>query len=711
MITDSKIGLKISFDYLSGNDILLEFIKYIADRHAVKGFLERKGDRLEIIVSGTLEQIQSFSKDLGEKLPYSIFMSDASTEVIESIPSYGADSFKIKGEINILPQNLSICPECLKELFDKDGRRFYFPFISCNYCGGHYSYLYEYPFVREKTVFKFFQPCEECRNELENSESRRYKYPLISCHNCLTPIYLKKGENERYGFDNEKTAGAINTAVGVIKKGNLIRVYTSNGEKVIGLINEKNVEKIREILDTGRRPLTVLFTHFGALEKYLVLSQNEFKALGSQEKPVVYVKPSDSFADKKLVSEFDFIRAKLPDDPVLLLLSAVLREESIDYLLIEDITGENHKHITEFELNADLPVINRQKDMSLIIIDSYTIIEDGEKGLLPNIIRAKPTGNLSIHGSFAALDLGNGEYLIDRKDKIINQIGDFVDSINNLNYTEEIFEDIDISIRAKRKFEDYQGAVLSVAAENDILDRSFIGVFLSHSSDNNLIAVKSRTKQLSPLIKIKPVRIYDDFYKTVNYMLSEIKKSSEEGSRLIDKFCSRFTQFIPEEPEGEFRYSSNITAVFNAVSILTRIFPYNDLSFYSEPYLFLRERAVNFKGKKGVRIDYLLQEENGEFFLNWTKLVQSVLSYKLADTDDDMIAFSVFEGFADWLISEVSVISSKLKINNIILCGDLFTDPIITGKLISSFSKNSNCFINRKLPVDNVNIAFGGIFV
>ncbi|SNZ07011.1 hydrogenase maturation protein HypF [Persephonella hydrogeniphila] len=708
MITDNRIGLKISFDYLSGNDILLEFIKHIADKHRIEGFLERKGDQIEIIVSGSLENIQEFSKELGEKLPYSIFMSDASTQVIESIPP-STDKFQIKGEINILPQNLSICPECLKELFDSKNRRFYFPFISCNYCGNHYSYLYEYPFKREKTVFKFFQPCEECKKEYENKKSRRYRYPLISCHRCLTPVYLKKGENERYGFDSEKTVGAINTAAGIIKKGNLLRIYTSNGEKVIGIINEENSQKVREILNMGRKPLTVMFTHFGALEKYLILSQYEFRALGSQEKPVVYLKPSDSFIEKSFVSEFDFIKAKLPDDPILLLLSATLREEDIEYLLIENITEEYQKTITEFELNADLPVINKQKDMNLIIIDRYTIIEDGEKGVLPNIIKSKSTGNLSIHGSYAALDLGNGEYLIDRKEKIINQLNDFVDSINSFNYSE--YENINIPSETKRKFEDYQGAILSVAAENSILDESFVGIYFSHDSDNNLIAVKQKTKPLSPLIKIKPLRIYEDFYRTVNYILSQIKKSSEEGKRLIDKFCSRFTDFKPEEPEGEYRLSSNITAIFNAISILTGIFPHKDISFHTEPYLYIREKAINFKGKKGVRIDYYLQEENGEFFLDWVKIIQSALSYKLADTDDDMLAFSVFEGFTDWIINEVSLILSKLKIDSTILSGNLLTDPLIGGKLISSFSKNSNYYINRRLPVDNVNIAFGGIFV
>ncbi|WP_457624135.1 hypothetical protein, partial [Persephonella sp.] len=267
----AEIGLKISFEYLSGNDSILELIKQLAGRHGIRGYLTREGDRVEIIVSAPADRLQNFSKDLGDLMPYSIFMSEASVEPVEPVSDFVTGDFEIRVDTNILPQNLSICPSCLKELFDKDSRRFYFPFISCNYCGGHYAYMYEYPFEREKTVFKFFQMCEKCAEEAEDKSSFRYHYPLISCHECLTPIYLKKGEHERYGFDGEKTAGAFNTAAGVIKKGNILKVYTSNGIKLAGLITQENITKLRGFLSEKRKPITVMFTGFNFLRDYLVV--------------------------------------------------------------------------------------------------------------------------------------------------------------------------------------------------------------------------------------------------------------------------------------------------------------------------------------------------------------------------------------------------------------------------------------------------------
>ena len=706
MKTENKIGLKISFDYLSGNDILLDLVKKIAERHKIKGYLQKNKDRVEIIVSASIEYIHNFSKELGEKLPYSIFMGEASTEVIEELPDFFHEKFQIKKEINILPQNLSICPDCLNELFDQSNRRFYFPFISCNYCGSHYSFLYEYPFEREKTVFRFFNMCGECEKEFNDGESFRYKYPLTACPDCLTPLYFKEGKKEVYLTGSNGIIQAVKKIAELIKEGRLIQIYTSNGNKIVGSVIGENIEQIRNIY--GRKPLTVMFTGIDYVSKYAVVSQNELKALASQEKPALYLKPSDLFKD---FCDTGFFMGKLPDDPILLILCENLKKEGIEHLLIEDIK----ENITDIELNADLPVVNPQKDMKVMVVEDLFLIEDGEKGIIPNIVKSKPTGNLSIFGDYAVLDLGDGEYLIDRKEKIINQIDGFVDSVESLNYGDENSENINITYSKEKKYKDYQGAVLSVLAEHNILDKPAVGIYLSHRSDNNLIAVKSHTKPLTPLIRIKPVRIYNDFSKTVSFILNSIKTSSPEGDKLIRNFCRSFPEicekFLVKNPEGDYRSSSNLTAVLNAVSILTGIFPHRDVHFYEEPFLYLQDQAVEYREKKGLKIDCVLVEENGEFFLDWVKLVQSVLSYKTAGAENDMIAFSVFEGISDWIINETSTVLSKLKIDNVALAGDLLISPLISGKLINYFSKNYKLYINRKLPVDRVNVAFGGIFV
>ncbi|MDQ7056390.1 MAG: hypothetical protein Q9M89_08040 [Persephonella sp.] len=251
-------------------------------------------------------------------------------------------------------------------------------------------------------------------------------------------------------------------------------------------------------------------------------------------------------------------------------------------------------------------------------------------------------------------------------------------------------------------------------AEHRILEEPAVGLYFSHDADN-VIAVKSHTKPLTSLISVKPVRVYDNFLDTVKWIIQEIENSSEEGNRLIKNLFKKYPYILEKlekrKTDNSFKNCASLTPVFNVISFISGIFPYEGTGYPNEPYLYLQSEALRFKGRKGVKVDYILDEIDGQFQLNWIKTVQSVISYKLAGAETDMVAFSVLEGFGDWLVSQLATIKSKLKVENTVLSGSLFTDPIITGKLINFSSKEGKLFINRKLPVDYQNTALGGIFV
>jgi len=222
-------------------------------------------------------------------------------------------------------------------------------------------------------------------------------------------------------------------------------------------------------------------------------------------------------------------------------------------------------------------------------------------------------------------------------------------------------------------------------------------------------------KPLKPLIKIKPVKIFKNFNKTVKWALDEIENSSEEGKRLIKnyklKFPEIYNNFKNLETTSDYKEASSITAVLNIASVLLGIHPYEDVSYFEEPYHYLQTESLDFTGNQGLMVDFFLEEENLEFNLNWIKMIQSVLSYKIAGVDNKMIAFSIFEGLGDWIIKETEKISKKIKIKNIALTGNFFGNQVLTGRIIKHFGGKYNILINRKLPIDEQNIVFGGIFV
>jgi len=703
MKTINTIKLKIEFGFLSGNENIFRFIKDIADTIGIKGILKRENDKVIIYIDGNIENVEKFLDELGKKLPLSIFMEQANITNIDTIPEKLKDEFKIHANLNVLPQNLSTCPSCLEKLFNPENRKFYYPFISCEYCGSHYSYLYKYPLERENTVFKFFQKCENCQNE--------GGYPLNSCFECLTPLYLKKGEHEKYAFDGEKCFSAFNSVVGVIDRGNILEIYTTNGKKLVGKITEENIEKISNILKG--KPITVLITNPRILNKIAYLTETEIKALASQEKPTL-IAQIKNFPEKGLVSFAEnFINIKLPDEPILILLAKHLADKGINYIFIVD--SVDNQDITDFHLEVDLPVINKQEDTYVFVAQGNTLIKEGEKGILPNIIRAKKTGNLAVADKFAALDLGNGEYLIDRKEKILLQLEDFVDKLNNVNILNGEFEDIKVKYKDEKPFKAYEGAILSVIAEHNKFEEGTVGIYFSYYANQDVIAVKRFNEKLKPVIWIKPSITFGNLQNDAYWVLEKIKENSEEGKRLVNNFIKKFPEVKeklqkPQE-EAKKKTLNSLTHIFNLIAYLTDIFPKDKANFFEEPYLYLQSKSLDFTNNQGLIVDFVLEEENGIFYFDWIKTIQSVLSYKIAGVENNMIAFSIFESLGNRLKEESAKIMDKLKLKNIAICGNFFSNPVLTGRFLKHFGGNYSIITNRKLPIDKQNIAFGGIFI
>ena len=141
------------------------------------------------------------------------------------------------------------------------------------------------------------------------------------------------------------------------------------------------------------------------------------------------------------------------------------------------------------------------------------------------------------------------------------------------------------------------------------------------------------------------------------------------------------------------------------------IFPKDKANFFEEPYLYLQSKSLDFTGNQGLIVDFILEEENGTFYFDWIKTIQSVLSYKIAGVENHMIAFSIFESLGNRLKEESAKIMDKLKLKNIAICGNFFSNPVLTGRFLKHFGGNYSIITNRKFPMDKQNIVFGGIFI
>ena len=127
----------------------------------LKGWVRNVGGDVEIVAQASKTALDRFLSDLKEN-------KDQRYEIInmetEDLPVSDLENFVIipsgeAKEISMIPADLPVCPQCLKELADPSDRRYGNPFISCMACGPRYTIIEEMPYDRDNTVMKDFPMC------------------------------------------------------------------------------------------------------------------------------------------------------------------------------------------------------------------------------------------------------------------------------------------------------------------------------------------------------------------------------------------------------------------------------------------------------------------------------------------------------------------------------------------------------------------------
>ncbi|MEJ5172312.1 MAG: hypothetical protein WHT47_01215 [Hydrogenothermaceae bacterium] len=663
---DWEITIKINIPFKNFNDIFLPLIRYIAKYTDVRGYVERVDDTIVIMAQEKEDKIKNFIDKLGRDLPLSIFMEEAKVEIIDNSGRF--DVFSIKNEIlNILPVNYGLCPACVEELLNQGSRRYLYPFISCKYCGSQYSYLFFYPFERENTIFRYFTRCQDCESEYNDENSRRYKYPLTSCYNCFIPASLYTPEYKEFI--------ALNSQM-IEKMYHILLKYLSENKEVV----IKTSNGYKNLSNTYSPSSYLLFLNPEIIDDIVHISQKEFKLLASIEKPLVKLSVKEEFKNKENLP-LNFVFGKLPDDPVFVGLSKFSKEYGIDYLFMRD--SEEYGFNENLRFDFDLKVENPQRDLKVAIVQGKKLVLEGEKGIFPMLLKVeRKVDFIAFKNNLGVIHIGNGEYLIDREDKIrlLNK---------DLNLQEK-----DISV-----YQPYELAVNSVIAEKNLFSEKAVFIYLS-SINESIIGIK-KLEELIPLLRVNPLKKFKNKKQTVWSVLMDLK-SNERYSKLVDNYISKFN-IQPEDLNLEYEISYKFKDILEVIMDILQV------KIESSPSDIVESYAMDFKVSRGLIVDFDLKEENGSFYIDWQKALASLMSYRIAGDTDEIISFSLLESFSEFIERQVNTISSKFGTDKVIITGDLFSNLVLYGRLLKHL-RRFNIYTNETLPIGKENLVFGGIF-
>ena len=170
------------------------FVFALAKKNSLKGQVFNNSNGVLIDVEGNDISIQQFIDEIKTNPPPLSFIE--SVEFQNFLDAADLQDFRIiesdsNGEkFTPISPDVSICEDCLREMFDENNRRFLYPFINCTNCGPRFTIIKDIPYDRKMTTMHEFEMCERCHSEYKNPLDRRFHAEPTACDKCGPQVWF-----------------------------------------------------------------------------------------------------------------------------------------------------------------------------------------------------------------------------------------------------------------------------------------------------------------------------------------------------------------------------------------------------------------------------------------------------------------------------------------------------------------------------------------
>ncbi len=268
------------------------FIYRLAVRHGLRGYVINLGDAgVEAVVEGPTENVEAFIKSIQAEAPpvseitgihssYRPYRGRFTEFVIDRSRS-GRDAAS-----GIFPPDIGICPDCLRDMEDKGGRWFEYPFTACAWCGPRFTGVRSLPYDRERTHMDAFPMCRHCQSDYRNPLDRRFDAQGITCSICGPKMSLLDASGVEI-----KVSDVFAEVAKLLREGSIVAVKGIGGFHLAAFATEDGpVEKLRARKNRPYQPFALMAPDLAAVKSFASPDIYELRALVSWQKPIVLVK-------------------------------------------------------------------------------------------------------------------------------------------------------------------------------------------------------------------------------------------------------------------------------------------------------------------------------------------------------------------------------------------------------------------------------------
>jgi len=360
------------------------FIYNLAKSHLLSGYVLNNTRGVKIEIEGEKGNIKVFLEDIYVKSPPLAVIEKINWQ---ELPLAGYKEFKIKSshkkEDSFLPisPDISICDDCLRELFDPENPRYRYPFINCTNCGPRFTIIKDIPYDRERTTMSKFKMCEDCESEYHNPSNRRFHAQPNACWRCGPRVRLFDREGRSIKVDD-----AILTAAELIKKGKIVAVKGMGGYHLAcDATQRKIIIQLRERKKRVDKPFALMMLNIQQVKKFCKVGGEEEEFLLSPRRPIVLLERKDkNILPQEVAPKNRYLGVMLPYTPLhyllleevrvpLIMTSGNIREEPIAY--------KNEDALNRLGKIADAFLVHN-REIQIRVDDSVGRIVEGKPVLI-----------------------------------------------------------------------------------------------------------------------------------------------------------------------------------------------------------------------------------------------------------------------------------------------------------------------------------------
>ncbi|EMR74064.1 (NiFe) hydrogenase maturation protein HypF [Thermoplasmatales archaeon SCGC AB-539-N05] len=276
------------------------FVYRIATENKLTGYVLNVGDAgVHIVIEGTKNRVKCFLDDLEKKKPPLAWLDKIKVDFGDK--EFGFTSFNIKrsndeksSRGSVIPPDISICDECLREITSKNARRYDYFFTTCTNCGPRYTTIVDLPYDRIRTSMNEFPMCERCKKEYSDPSDRRFHAQTIACPICGPKAFLTDNKGNIAGRD--KSADAIRHAGRLLVAGKIVAIKGNGGFHVgCSARDDVAILRLRKTWERIAQPFALMARDIDAVKSFARVSLAEEKLLKSYVRPIVVLNKKKVF--------------------------------------------------------------------------------------------------------------------------------------------------------------------------------------------------------------------------------------------------------------------------------------------------------------------------------------------------------------------------------------------------------------------------------